>query len=260
MVYYDDHAAAMRAYGEQCRRLATAEQPGFRMTSDEGGWTKEDALRYIENWCPDYVKDYICSLEQPGSAVQGEAVAYRWWDGRGWLYNERPPPGAEERGLQGLGVIAPPAPAAEHGDALAEQYRTGWEAGHATAHRIRNALDTQPEARGVEGMVLVPRDKLLELADILYDNRTTTASGLPVTVLECIDVAQAAAQEIRRYIAAAPSGVRVDDAFVRKILAAPLGETTIGNMVCAEVAADRLIPALRDALTAALSANEVSRG
>jgi hypothetical protein len=24
----------------------------------------------------------------------GEAVAWRWWDGRGWLYAERPPPGA----------------------------------------------------------------------------------------------------------------------------------------------------------------------
>lgn len=54
-------------------------------------------------------------------------------------------------------VCAPTeAPAAEQGDALAEQYRKGWEAGHATAHRIRNALATQPEARGVEGMVLVP--------------------------------------------------------------------------------------------------------
>lgn len=45
---------------------------------------------------------------------------------------------------------------AVQGDALAEQYRKGWEAGHATAHRIRNALATQHEARGVEGMVLVP--------------------------------------------------------------------------------------------------------
>jgi hypothetical protein len=26
----------------------------------------------------------------------GEAVAWRWWDGRGWLYAERPPVGAEK--------------------------------------------------------------------------------------------------------------------------------------------------------------------
>jgi hypothetical protein len=77
-----------------------------------------------------------------------------------------------------------------------EPYRKGWEAGHAAAHRIRNAL------------------------------------------------------------AAAPEPVRVDDDFVRKIFAAPLGETTIGNMVCAEVTAERLIPAMVDALTTALAGKE----
>lgn len=54
--------------------------------------------------------------------------------------------------------------------------------------------------------VSVPRDELRSLADILASSRTKTDSGLPVTVAECIDVAQAAAAEMRGWLGAVDAG------------------------------------------------------
>lgn len=106
---------------KRIRRLATPEQPGFRMTSDEGGWTKEDALRYIENWCPDYVKDYIVSLEQPGSAVRGGVRGYVRWhpkSGFDWRGVTQTPVGDIGTGWVDVPIYTtpPPAPAAGQGE------------------------------------------------------------------------------------------------------------------------------------------------
>lgn len=139
-------AAQMRWYGEQVRRLATPEQPGssasrpfawYRPTADGD---QEPEFRTTappagHGWLP-----------VPGSAVQGDAVAWRVTDENGvprlvpatrddrWLDEYRSTPGCT---VTPLYTTPPPAPAAEQG-ATDERGRplTYW-----------GGLGTQPEAR-----------------------------------------------------------------------------------------------------------------
>lgn len=171
LVDYDDHAAAMRAYGEQCRRLATA--------------------------------------EQPDSAVQGEALDYTDIANRAQEITGRSIyPSTAKAVLEAAGVTTPPpAPAAEQG---------------------------QPEARGVEGRELaLAVENALGWRDA---ERDAELDGLLVMAMNLL--------------AAAPSGVRVDDAMVERACIAYKGG----------VPSDAGREMMRAALTAALRANEVSRG
>lgn len=64
------------------------------------------------------------------------------------------------------------------------------------------AASPQANRATTQEWALVPRQQLSALADLLDDNRTKTDSALAVTVPECIDVAQAAASEIREMLGA----------------------------------------------------------
>lgn len=73
---------------------------------------------HISGYTADQMRAYgeqcrLATTEQPGSAVQGEVVAYRLWNGNGWDYSQRPFPGYA---AQPLYTTPPPAPAAEQSD------------------------------------------------------------------------------------------------------------------------------------------------
>jgi hypothetical protein len=53
--------------------LYTAPRP----TGTDDGTDAEAAKRYIRDWCPDHVKDYVASLTTPASAEPGEEIVRR---------------------------------------------------------------------------------------------------------------------------------------------------------------------------------------
>jgi hypothetical protein len=186
----------------------------------------------------------LATAEQPGSAVQGEAVRELLIDC--WLaINSIPEQSAAKitmlqrldialgkcldcawnAGLCETHATPPPAPAAEQGDAVTKALDTltqySAEHGHpadferaiTTLSVLAKSTATQPEARGVEGMV--PRSDLADLYRAYVRlleagrDRIMDLGGTcdPVDMMERSDPFLIRA---RRALAAAPSGVRVD--------------------------------------------------
>lgn len=66
-------------FNEALRRVDEALPAKWRLdaprpTGTDGGTDAEAAKRYIRDWCPDHVKDYIASLTTPASAEPGEGA------------------------------------------------------------------------------------------------------------------------------------------------------------------------------------------
>lgn len=66
-------------YGDALKkayRAMLSAAPAVQPAAGRSDWTDEDAKRYIADWCPDHVKDYIDRLAalspQPGPASEGD--------------------------------------------------------------------------------------------------------------------------------------------------------------------------------------------